>query len=72
MRRQKGDDADEQDDRKETYGVVEHIGDRWDGGEFGPLERHAVPAEQDGCRTKQAPNPESDPEAWPAEKILDT
>ena len=72
MTRQKGDDADEQDDRKETYGVVEHIGDRRCGGEFGPVERHAVPAEQDGCRTEQAPDHESDPEAWLTDKILDT
>ena len=72
MTRQKGDDSDEQDDRKETYGVVEHIGDGRCSGEFGPVERHAVPAEQDGCRTEQAPDHESDPEAWLTDKILDT
>lgn len=42
--RQKGDDADEQDDRKETNGVVEHIGDGRCSGEFWPVKRHTVPA----------------------------
>jgi hypothetical protein len=72
MMRQKGDDAHEQDDRKETDGVVEHIGYGWRSSEFGPVERHAVPAEQDGYRTEQAPDHESDPEAWLTDKILDT
>ena len=72
MTRQKGDDADEQDDQKETDGVVEHIGDGRCSGEFGPVERHAVPAKQDGCRTEQEPDQESDPEAWLTDKILDT
>jgi hypothetical protein len=72
MTRQKGDDANEQDDQKETDGVVEHIGYGRCSREFGPVERHAVPAKQDGCRTEQAPNHESDPEAWLTDKILDT
>ena len=72
MTRQKGDDADEHDDRKETDGVVEHIGYGGYSSEFGPVEGHAVPAKQDRCRTEQAPDHESDPEAWLTDKILDT
>jgi hypothetical protein len=71
MTRQKGDDTDEQNDRKQTDGVVEYIGDGRCSGEFGPVERHAVPAEQDGCDTEQEPDQESDPEAWLTDKILD-
>lgn len=71
MTRQKGDDADEQDDHEEADGVVEHIGYGRYRGEFGPVERHAVPAEQDGCRTEQEPDDESDPKAWLTEKMLD-
>ncbi len=40
-------------------------------GEFGPVERHAVPAQQNGCRTEQEPDGESDPQAWLTDKILD-
>src|SRR5580704_17262329 len=72
MTRQQGDDADEQDDRKETDGVVEQIGHWGCSGEFGAVERHAVPPVQDGCRTEQVPDPESDPEAWLTDQILDT
>jgi hypothetical protein len=72
MTRQQGDDADKQDDRNEADGVFEHIGYGWRVGEFGPVERHAVPTEQDGYPTEQAPNQESDPETCLADKILDT
>jgi hypothetical protein len=72
MARQKGDDAHEQDGQKETDGVVEHVGYGRCGGEFRPVKRHAVPAKQDRCRTEQAPDHESDPEAWLTDKILDT
>jgi hypothetical protein len=66
------DDADQEDDRKEADGVVEHIGYRWCRGKFGPVERHAVPAEQNGCPTEQAPDQEGNPEAWLADKEFDT
>src|ERR1700722_165957 len=72
MTRQKRDDADEQDDRKETNGVVEHIGDGRCTGKFGPVKRHTVPAQQDAGRTEQAPDQESDPEASLPDKTLDT
>jgi len=45
MNRQKGDDADEQDDRKETDGLFEALGYGRCSGEFGRSKRHAVPAE---------------------------
>ena len=68
---QEMDDADKQDDRKEADGVVEHIGYGRYGGEFRPVERHAVSAKQDGGRAEQAPGHESDPKAWLTDKILD-
>src|SRR5277367_1546521 len=63
MTRQKGDDANEQDDHKQTDGVVEHIGYGRYRGEFGTVKWHAVPAEQDCCPTEQYPDRERDPEA---------
>lgn len=61
--RQKGDDADKPDDHEEAGGVVENIGYWRCSGEFGAIGRHAVPAEQDGSRTEEAPDQESNPEA---------
>src|SRR5882757_9538591 len=46
--RQKRDDADEQNDGKETDGVVEHIGYGRRGGEFRSVEWNAVWTKQNG------------------------
>jgi hypothetical protein len=66
------DDADEQDDRKEADGVVEHIGYGRRGGEFRPVEWNAIWAKQNGTGAKQTPDQESDPEAWLTDKVLET
>jgi hypothetical protein len=66
------DDADEQDDRQQTDGVVEHIGGGRGAGELGAVERHAVPAKQNGSGAEQTPDQEGDPEAGLTDKVLDT
>src|ERR1700722_11202208 len=69
---QEMDDADKQDDRKEADGVVEHIGYGRCGGEFGPVERNAVPAEQDSGAAQQEPEHEGHPQTGLPREVFDT